>query len=522
MAAASWLGASVLLGPLAFGAMLALLALSLDRLLPDRRALARVSALAVGVCPLLVLLGGGSMNHVTTGALLAGALYAALRARDGTASWSVAAGTAIGLAVADRPLVGMVLGAVFTAGLWVPEALRSSAGALRWLATRVGGTILGGTPIAVLLGWYNQRLFGDPRTLGYLAAFGDRHRLGFHPDPWGSDYGLAEAVAFTSTDLLAAGGLLLETPFPATALIGLWFLTGARLSSPVGLLLAWALLPVVANGYYWFHDARMLFEAGPAWVALFVLGAAHLARGEVPESGHPTRLGGLGRDACFWAVVGGAVFAVGWNVPARWDSYSWSQETLDRIETPSLPTAEPAVVFVHASWNERLSTTLQGAGGMRQDSIIAAIRRNTNCELHGYALAREARVRGGLDVPLPDIDLEQLGGAPADIERPRSPTGATLRIRRGESFDGACVRELRADRFGAVALAPLIWQGDLPGIESGRPLFVRDLGPEKNQRILDLFPDRAAYAFTPTAVDEAPELLPYQDAMELLWGVAAQ
>jgi hypothetical protein len=159
---------------------------------------------------------------------------------------------------------------------------------------------------------------------------------------------------------------------------------------------------------------------------------------------------------------------------------------------------------------------------MRQDSIIAAIRRNTNCELHGYALAREARVRGGLDVPLPDIDLEQLGGAPADIERPRSPTGATLRIRRGESFDGACVRELRADRFGAVALAPLIWQGDLPGIESGRPLFVRDLGPEKNQRILDLFPDRAAYAFTPTAVDEAPELLPYQDAMELLWGVAAQ
>ncbi|HET9949046.1 MAG TPA: hypothetical protein VFQ22_09005, partial [Longimicrobiales bacterium] len=80
------LGIPVLLGPLSFGAMVALLALSLERLLPEEPALARIAAAAVAASPLLFFLGGGSMNHVTAGALLAAALYAALRARDGSAA----------------------------------------------------------------------------------------------------------------------------------------------------------------------------------------------------------------------------------------------------------------------------------------------------------------------------------------------------------------------------------------------------------------------------------------------------
>jgi hypothetical protein len=215
-----------------------------------------------------------------------------------------------------------------------------------------------------------------------------------------------------------------------------------------------------------------------------------------------------------WAIVFGLVGAAVWGAPTRWGSYRWSEETLQRITGPSLPTEGPAIVFVHTSWNERLSARLQGPGGMRQDSVITVLRRNTNCGLHLYALARETP-----GAPLPEVDLEQVPGMPSDIERPPSPPGATLRTRAGEPFGIACRREVGADRFGAVALAPLLWQGDLPGLEEGRPLFVRDFGPEKNQRLLDAHPDRQPFVFVPKDPRLAPEIVPYDEAMAQLWGV---
>lgn len=516
MAAVNRLGIPMLLGPLALGLMTGLVALSLLRLLPDRPRSARVAALAVALSPLLVFLGGGSMSHVTAGACGAAVLYAALRARDGRGWWAVAAGAAVGLMVADRPLVGLVLGTVFTLGVWLPSALRSPGRDARWLAGRVAGTVAGGAPFAVLLGWYNRALFGSPFTFGYLAAFGDRHRLGFHADPWGYEYGLREAVAFTSTDVLAAGVQLLETPVPVTAFIGLWLLTGMRLPRGTGLLLAWAFLPVLANAYYWFHDVRMLFEAAPAWVALGVLAAADLSRGRGTGDGR-RRIPHV-RDAVTWTAVIALVGAVAWGVPSRYGGYRWTQETLDRITAPTPPGAEPSIVFVHVSWNERLSATLQGSGGMRQDSLVSVLRRNTNCALQRYAVAREAMASGAKDVVPPGLDLEQAPGTQRDIERPPSPSGATFRVRRGEPFPETCRRQLAADRFGAVALAPLVWQGDLPGIERGRPLYARDLGPEKNARLLEHYPERSAFAFAPTTVGGPPRLLPYREAMTLLWG----
>ena len=80
-------------------------------------------------------------------------------------------------------------------------------------------------------------------------------------------------------------------------------------------------------------------------------------------------------------------------------------------------------------------------------------------------------------------------------------------------------REVRSDRNGAVALAPLIWQGDLPGIEEGRPMFVRDFGPEQNRRLLDAHPERQAFVFVPKDPSLPPEIVPYDEAMAQLWGV---
>ena len=272
----------MLLGPISAGVLTGLVALSLPRLLPGNPGPARVAALLVAVAPCMVLLGGGSMSHVSAGAFGAAVLYAALRARDGHAWWGVAAGAAVGLMVSDRPLIGLVLGAVFTLGLWGPAAFGADARGPAWFLRRAGGTLLGGAPFAVFLGWFNQRLYGDPFTLGYLAAFGDRHRLGVHMDPWASPYSIREALAYTSSDVLSFGIQLLETPFPITAVIGLYLLLAPRLPKGAGVLVAWAVIPVVANGYYWFHDVRMLFEAAPAWIALGVISAVALGSGLGP------------------------------------------------------------------------------------------------------------------------------------------------------------------------------------------------------------------------------------------------
>ena len=470
-------------------------------------------------------------------------LYAALRARDGSVWWGVAAGAALGLMVSDRPLIGLVLGTVFTLGLWVPAAFGDDPRGRAWFLRRAGATLLGGAPFAVFLGWFNLRLYGSPFTLGYIAAFGDRHRLGFHMDPWGYPYGLWEAVAFTSSDVLSLGIQLLETPFPVTAIIGLYLLLASRLPRGDGVLAAWAFLPVMANGYYWFHDVRMLYEAAPAWIALGVISVLGLAGGlggtvERSAAGAGVPLGdrsdqqhsrdwrGWAADMTTWGILISAAGSAVGGAPTRWNSYRWSEETLQRITVPSLPTERPAIVFVHTSWNERLSSRLQGAGGMRQDSVITVLRRNTNCGLHSYALAREARAdprqADGLDPgggSLPAVDLEQVPGTPLNIERPPSPPGATLRTRAGEPFGIACSREVGADRYGAVALAPLLWQGDLPGLEEGRPMFVRDFGPEQNRRLLDAHPDRQPFVFVPKDPRLPPEIVPYDEAMAQLWGV---
>jgi len=518
IAAAVRLGAPLLLGPFCFAVMVALFALSLPRMLPGQRAAARTAAALVAICPLLLFLSGGILNHVSTGALLAGALYCSLRARDGSAWWSVAAGLAVGLAVADRPLTSLVLGALFTLGLWGPRVLASEKPPT-WLFSRSLGTLAGGAPIAVLLAWYNRTLFGSPTRLGYEAAFGARHGLGFHQDPWGFHYGWAEAVTFTSADLVSVGTQMMETPFPITLLIGAYLLAGRRFPRGTAFLVAWAFLPVLANAYYWFHTARMLYEATPAWLALSVLAAADLA--SPSEADKPGRLRELARDAVAWSLAVAMVGSLAWGIPARWESFEWSDETLSRISVPSLPTEQEAVVFVHTSWNERTSSALQVGGGMRQDSIITALRRNTSCGLYLYAAGREEIVRYGRSATLPPADLDQIPGTHSDIELPPLRAGSTVRIRRGEPFPPACARQLAADRFGAVSLAPLVWQGDLPGIEEGLPLYVRDMGPEKNRAVLDLYPERVPFALTPTAVEGPPRLLPYADAMALLWGVDA-
>ena len=523
MAAGIVVGVPTLVGPALFALMTGAAAAVLPGLLPEHPRAARVAGLLVATSPFLVLVGGGALSHTSAGAFLWLALWAALRGRDSRWPWSVAAGAAIGVAVCSRPWIGVLLGTVATLGIWLPAALRSRD--VRWLAARCAGTVAGGLPFAAALAWYNTRLFGGPTTLGYLAAFGERHRLGFHPDPWGNDYTIVDAVGFTSTDLIAFSTQLLETPIPLGAAIGLWLLLASRIAPGARFLVAWALLPVAGNALYWFHSTRMLYEAAPAWLALGCLALAPLlpAPDHTPE---PSPADGTVRrrrlepaGVGLWTAVVALGLAAGIGVPDRLGGFAWDDELLARLVVPAVPGPNAPIVFVHTSWNERLSARLQGSGGMRQDSVISLLRRNTNCALQSYTDARIARA-GGVDAPLPEVDLSQRPGTPSDIVRPPAPEGTTLRAREGERFSPACQRELAADRFGAVALAPLLWQGDLPGIEEGSVLFVRDLGPEANLALLRAWPARTPWVFVPRVTDGPPEVVAYDEAMQVLWGAA--
>jgi hypothetical protein len=506
------LGVPRVAGPVLLGLTVGLLALALPRLLPERPAAARAAAALTALSPFLLFLGGGALSHLTAGAAGAAVLYSVLRARDGSWLWALAAGGAVGVMVSARPLIGLVLGTVFPLLAWGPGLL---AGPTKPILRRGAALVAGGAPFALLLGLYNHKLFGSPFRLGYLAAYGRDHGLGFHPDPWGYMYDAGRAFALTSVDFLALGVQLLETPLPLTVFVGLALLGGWRLSRGSAFLLAWALLPLLAAGIYWFHEPRMLFEAAPAWIALGVLAVVKMASWTRTRGPEWTRAG----QVVSWAVVVSLVAGLGWGVPNRWSAYTWTPETLDRIQVPTIPGDEPALVFVHASWNERLSARLQGAGGMRQDSIVTALRRNTNCQLQHHADAREAVVRGESPArELPPIDMVQSGETPPDLIQAMTAPGQAIRTRDGEVMDSVCLREMRADRFGSVALAPLLWQGDLPGDEGRRPLFVRDLGPEKNARIRSLFPRRTAYLFAPMAPGVPPEVTPYERGVRLLWG----
>lgn len=487
-------GLAWVIGPVLFGLTAGLLADSFERLVPpEQRAQARIAALLVASSPFLVLLAGGAPSHVTAGAAGALALWAALRCVDGRISWALLAGAAVGAMVLARPWTGLVLGPTLTLGVWLER------GGARLAARALAPWAIGGLPFALLLAWWNASLFGSPFTLGYEALYGPAHGLGLHADPWSFAYGAREALAYTASDVAQLGMLLLETPVSLVLVGALYLALAPRGAVGTGVVAAWAVLPVFAHALYWFHAPRMLSEAAPAWILLAVLAFAY-ARA---RSGPALRVG-------LWSgLVATALVAVVGFWPGRVRSQAWPEETLSRI-TLGDADADGMLVFVHAGWDERLAATLQ-ATGMRNDSIQSIVRRNDFCQLQAYATARLAG-----DALLPAIDLEQTSAPAPGLTALRQPGGSVVWRGDGVDWSDACVVEMYADRYGTVALAPLLWQGDLPGLERGRAMFVRDLGPERNQAVRALFPNRdlGVWAYPPSG---RPVLLPYDVAMATLW-----
>jgi hypothetical protein len=474
LAAGFLIGAPWLIGPLAMLVTVLFMALSLERLLPERPATARAGALLIAVSPLLMALAASYMSHTTVGALAAVALYSALRAESGSWGWTVGAGAAVGAMVITRPLTGLIIGTVVTVGLWSRMLARSGRPDVRGLATRAAAFVGGGLPFAIFFGFFNRRFFGSPLQLGYEAASGPNHGLGFHLDPWGRPYGPAEGIGYASAELVALGRELLGTPVPLVALIGLYLLIAPRLNRAERLLLGWAALPILASVFYWHHDLvfgpRMLGEAAPAWCALAALAAVGLIR-TIRHRWDTARWLPEAATLAFVLLLG---FGVAYGGPTR------LQRLSNRLgpEPTALPD-RPALAFVHEAWGDRVGGRLS-ARGFRLDSVRTLLTRYPPCALQAV-----------------------LDGVPP-----------------GENST-TCRREQNADARGAVGLTSLLWQGDLPGLPGSGVLWARDLGPEMNARLIERYPERIPLVLLPPGLDAAPggfwPLVPYEEGMAILW-----
>jgi 4-amino-4-deoxy-L-arabinose transferase-like glycosyltransferase len=502
-----------LVGPLLLGVAVALTSLIAERIFPEDRVVARLGAGLTALSPFLAFHAGAYMSHVLALALVAAAMLCALRAVDGSWAWSLLAGASVGALFATRPYTALVLGFVAVGLTWTFEPGGRAIAGTRWLrhvAVAAGGAV----PFVLATLLYNRRVFGALTRFGYVAGEGPGHALGFHVDPWGNPYGARQALGYTSADLQGLSLDLLQDPIPLVLVVALYLSIAPRLPRGATLAAAWALLPVAAQAIYWHHDLfmgpRLLYESAPGWTLLFAAAVVSALRAapEAPASRWAVRRGGL-----VVAFALGLVATLAYLAPAKLASYR-GVAARSGMAWSAPPVAAPALVFVHGGWEDRLAARLAGSG-MRVDSIRLALRSNSSCTVQRHLDALDG---GALDPDAPR-SLAFDSDSTARLRAFAMPSGSLLRSFEGEALTPRCEREAASDFEGALGLPPLLWQGDLPGLPAQGALFVRDLGPERNARLVARFPEREP--MTLVSREGRLRLLPYDLVMRELWGEAA-
>lgn len=501
----------ILVGPALVGVTVLFTALSAQRLLRDDPAVARLGAIMLALSPFFIGLAGAYMNHVSAAAAASVAVYCALRSEDDERfRWPLLTGAALGLAFSIRPLAAIVAGMTVLA-IWIVVRGARRTEIAGWGRLSIGA-VIGAVPFLVAVGAYNNHFFGSPFRFGYVAAQGPLTGLGFHRDPYGHFYGPAEALAYTSSDLVTLSLYLLETPMPAVIVVGLFLMLRRKLSAGEQLIALWALLPVIANVFYWHHGIfmgpRMLNEAAPGWALLTAIGAVGLVRLTTRR-----QFGSLSPRAML-----SVAFIVAWAAgifylaPSRLRSYGGAWMASSRIEPPH--TATPSLIFVHGAWSGRVVMRLI-ANGLRLDSLEIGIRQNTTCEFQEFA-NWYAAAKAGRITSRPDVDFD-----PASRRRPVLFLIAeedAIRANPGQPLSRDCVREIASDSAGIIDISSFLWQTDLPELPGDGTMIVRDMGPEANARLIAHYPHRTPmFFYRAEGEDKGPQLVSYAEGLRRLW-----
>ena len=505
------LGIGILVGPVLAGVTVFFTALAAERLFPADRIVARVGVLLLACSPFMIGLAGAYMNHIGAAAFISIAVYCALRSRDtDSLPWAIGCGAAVGAVFSIRPLTAVVA-ALIVAIVWLSGAARQR-GLVMSVVRLSAGAVIGIAPFFFALAAYNQHFFGSPLRFGYAALVGPSVGPGFHRDPSGHMYGPLQALAYTSSDLLTLGTYLLETPIPVVLVVGLFLLLSKRFDSGVRIVVAWALLPVLANAFYWHHGIfmgpRMLNEWAPAWAILAAVAAVGLVRRIPPATSFGNYAPRFGLSlALLLAWAAGLVYLA----PQRLLRYGGSWMASTRMAVPTTPT--PSLVFVHGGWPTRIAVRLT-AHGLRGDSLEAAMALNTTCDTHDFAgwYAAEARLRSQRPPQLNFDFAKPSQGQKLDIAQ-----GDQIRYAPGAPLPPACRRQVASDTLGIVDVSPLVWQSDLPGLRAKGAMIVRDMGPDENAQLIARYSDRVPMLLFRSTKEGPPTLVPYAQGIKSLW-----
>jgi hypothetical protein len=503
--------APILVGPVLVGITVVFTALSAQRLLRDDPAVARLGSIMLALSPFFIGLAGAYMNHASAAAATSAAVYYALRSDDDERiRWPLLAGAALGFAFSVRPLAAIVAGFLVLAVWTVIRGSRRTeiTGWIRLCASAA----LGALPFIVAVAAYNKHFFGSPLRFGYIVAQGPLTGLGFHNDPYGHYYGIAQALEYTSSDLGTLSLYLLETPLPVVLIVGLFLAFRRRFSPGEQLIAAWALLPVVANMFYWHHGIfmgpRMLAEAAPAWALLTAIGAVGLVRMTTPRE--------IARNSPRAVLT--VAFVVAWAAailylaPSRMRSYAGTWMESIRIKPPQTPS--PSLIFVHGAWSGRVAMRLI-ANGLRLDSLEVGMRQNTTCDFQRFA-DWYAESKAGRVNPRPDVGFDVTGRKrPAEVFI--ADRDAIL-VDKGQPIPRDCLQQIASDTLGILDISSLLWQTDLPGRPGRGTMIVRDMGPEANARLIARYPDRVPmFFYRAERENKGPQLVSYPEGLKLLW-----
>jgi hypothetical protein len=506
------LGVPQLIGPFFVGITVLFTALAAERLLRDDVITARLGVVMLALSPFLIGLAGAYMNHIGAAAFISVAIFFALLSleRKGLL-WPMLTGLAIGVVFSIRPLTAIVA-SLIVAFIWLERRESDTHSMIIRVLRRSVAAAVGIAPILIALGAYNRHFFGSALRFGYVASTGPLVGPGFHQDPTGQFYGPIQALAYTSADLVTLSLYLLETPIPAVILVGLFLLLAPRLSRGEVIIAFWALLPVLANAFYWHHGnfmgPRMLNEAAPAWVLLTAVAAVGLVR-RIPKGksfgNYPPRVALTMTLILAWL---GGIFFLG---PQRLASYGGGWQESSRMKLPDPGT--PSLVFVHGAWSGRVAMRLL-AHGLRLDSLEVAMRYNPTCDVDNFArwYAKKPGERTG---SMPSIDLNFQHHN--EVQKFRIADGDDIRAQRGVPMPSSCLRAIASDTLGIVDISPFVWQADLPGAKGPGAMIVRDMGPEENARLIARYPERVPTVFYRPTKEGPPQLVPYAVGMTALW-----
>jgi hypothetical protein len=497
LAAGLALGAWWLLNPL-FAAALVVATYRVARWCADEPT-ARLAAVLLCASPFVVAVAGSEMSHLpaATFGMLAAAAATSIGGRQ-SSRWAAAAGIALGIMAAFRPLDAVA------AAVPVAVIVMMAAAPGRRL-TALATVALAGAICTVPALWYNAGTTGSWHQFGYTYLWGSQHSLGFHPVPWGIPLTPLRALGLTGLDLHQLNLYLYDAPFPILALIAGGMIAGKRqLDARDAVVVVGALALSALLFFYWhrdvFYGPRFLFGAVPWYVVLVSRSLVVLRR--TGRELFPGVTSGLAAVFAFGLAL---VLGLATIAPARVGAYRRATPVFDLHPDRDARRAglSHAVVVIPDGWGSRLIARMWALGVSAPQStrLYAAIDACTlEQALDAAALDASGSARARLVGTLDSL---------AARRRPGAPTGATedpnLRLPVGEPLPGVCRSELVRDSTGFLEFAPFLYL-NRPLLD-GDIVWARDLGPW-NGALFARYPDRRLYRYAPREAGGRPLFIP--------------